>query len=112
VWQLDSRVQPAALPLVDAMAQALAPLGVAPPAAASRNRASPGPDAALLMRRHRWPGISLAQDGTHYFDVHHTAHDTLERIDPATLPQNVACWAVVAWLAAQAPLAFGPLEPA
>lgn len=108
VWQLDSRVQPAALPLVDAMAQVLAPRGVAAPPAESRNRANPGPDAALLMRRHRWPGIALAQDGTHYFDVHHTSHDTLDRIDPATLPQNVACWAVVAWLAAQAPLAFGP----
>jgi hypothetical protein len=108
VWQIDSRVQPSALPLVDAMARVLAPLDVAAPPADGRNRANPGPDAALLMRRHRWPGIALAQDGTHYFDVHHTAHDTLERIDPATLPQNVAAWAVVAWLAAQAPVGFGP----
>ena len=45
----------------------------------------------------------------HYFDVHHTVHDTLDRIDPATLPQNVACWAVTAWLAAQAPVSFGPV---
>ncbi len=28
--------------------------------------------------------------------------------DAATLPQNLACWAVTAWLAAQAPPAFGP----
>jgi hypothetical protein len=40
--------------------------------------------------------------------VHHTVHDTLDRIDPATLPQNVACWAACAWLAAQSPLSFGP----
>ena len=65
-------------------------------------------DAAFLMRRNRWPGMGLSQDGTNYFDVHHTVHDTLDRIDPATLPQNVACWAVTSWLAAQAPLAFGP----
>ncbi|MEN9397963.1 MAG: hypothetical protein RLZ81_2493 [Pseudomonadota bacterium] len=29
------------------------------------------------------------------------------KIDPATLPQNVACWAVVAWLAAQSSQRFG-----
>jgi hypothetical protein len=39
--------------------------------------------------------------------VHHTENDTLDKIDPAALTQNVACWAVVAWLAAQAPLPFG-----
>ena len=108
VWQMNCRVQAAALPLVQRMAQLLAPLGVAWPAEGA-NSGTPGPDAALLMRRHRWPALQLSQDGTHYFDVHHTAHDTLARIDPATLPQNVACWAASAWLAAQAPLSFGPL---
>ncbi|MFM8769478.1 MAG: hypothetical protein ACKOD9_17560, partial [Rubrivivax sp.] len=71
------------------------------------NYGNPGPDAALLMRRHRWPGIELSQDGTNYFDVHHTDNDTLDRIDPAALRQNVACWAAVAWLAAQSRLSFG-----
>jgi carboxypeptidase Q len=107
VYALASRVQPAAIDAIDAMARVLAPLGVTRRAEGA-NQGSPGPDAALLMRRHRWPGIQLAQDGSAYFDVHHTAYDTLERIDPATLPQNVACWAVVAWLAAMAPLPFGP----
>ncbi|MBL8306797.1 MAG: M20/M25/M40 family metallo-hydrolase [Rubrivivax sp.] len=107
IWQMKSRVQPAALPLIEKMASLLAPLGVAWPEQGA-NEGGPGPDAALLMRRHKWPAIGLAQDGTAYFDVHHTVHDTLERIDPATLPQNVACWAVTAWLAAQAPLPFGP----
>ena len=60
------------------------------------------------MRRHKWPAIGLAQDGSAYFDVHHTVNDTLAVVDPATLPQNVAAWAVTAWLAAQAPVAFGP----
>ena len=105
VWQLRSRVQPEALPLFGAMAQLLAPLGVAWPEA-GRNEGSTGPDAAMLMRRHRWPAVQLSQDGTNYFDVHHTVHDTLERIVPAEMAQNVACWAVTAWLAAQAPLRF------
>ncbi len=104
VWRLASRVQPAALPLVAAIAAQLAPLGVEP----GDNAGSPGPDAAVLMRRHKWPAIALGQDGTQYFDVHHTENDTLDKVDPAALTQNVACWAVVAWLAAQAPLPFGP----
>ena len=105
VWALRSRVQVQALPLMGALAEVLAPLGVAWPEA-GRNEGSPGPDAALLMRRHRWPALQLAQDGTNYFDVHHTVHDTLERIVPAELAQNVACWAATAWLAAQSPLRF------
>lgn len=103
VWRLRSRVQPEALPLFAAIAQVLAPLGVDWPEA-GRNEGSPGPDAAMLMRRHRWPAVQLSQDGTHYFDVHHTVHDTLERIVPADMAQNVACWAATAWLAAQSPL--------
>jgi hypothetical protein len=114
VWQLNHRVRAEAVPLFGEMAQVLAPLGVrwadeaAPAVRGGRNTGSPGPDAALLMRRHRWPALALGQDGSAYFDVHHTEHDTLERIDPRTLPQNVACWAVAAWLAAQAPMGFGP----
>ena len=87
--------------------RSLAPLGVAWPSA-DANLGTPGPDAGVLMRRFKWPAVQLSQDGTNYFDVHHTVNYTLARIDPATLPQNVACWAVTAWLAAQSPLPFGP----
>ena len=38
------------------------------------------------------PWISLNQDGTRYFDVHHTPDDTFDKIDPAQLRQNVAAW--------------------
>ncbi len=107
IYQLRGRVQPAAVPLVQQMASVLAPLGVAWPEKGF-NEGGPGPDAAMLMRRHKWPGMALSQDGTAYFDVHHTVHDTLDRIEPAAMAQNVACWAVTAWLAAQAPLPFGP----
>lgn len=117
VWQFNHRVQAGALPLMGQIAAQLAPLGVdwagagaadTQTSASTSNRGSPGPDAALLMRRHRWPALALVQDGLYYFDTHHTESDRLERVDPATLPQNVACWAVAAWLAAQAPVGFGP----
>jgi hypothetical protein len=102
VWRLRSRINPSALPAVAGMASVLAPLGVQ----AGDNQGNPGPDAALLMRRHRWPAVELSQDGTHYFDVHHTDNDTLDRIDPVASRQNVACWAAVGWLAAQSRLSF------
>ena len=41
------------------------------------------------------PWISLSQDGTRYFDYHHTPDDTLDKIDPAQMRQNVAAWTSV-----------------
>ena len=38
------------------------------------------------------PGVGLNQDGTRYFDLHHTSNDTLDKIDPEQLRQNVAAW--------------------
>ena len=51
--------------------------------------------------------VSLAQDGTDYFDFHHTANDTLDKVDPESLRQNLAVWTAFIWLAAQAPGDFG-----
>jgi carboxypeptidase Q len=41
------------------------------------------------------PWISLNQDATRYFDWHHTPDDTLDKIDPEQLRQNVAAWTTV-----------------
>ena len=38
------------------------------------------------------PWVSLNQDGTRYFDYHHTPDDTLDKIDVAQMRQNVAAW--------------------
>lgn len=103
VWRARSKLPAHALPAWREMAQVLAPMGVE----AGGNDGAPSPDAALIVRRNGWPGVELEQDGTDYFDWHHTDNDTLDKIDPATLPSNVAAWAVVAWMAAQAPLRFG-----
>jgi hypothetical protein len=35
--------------------------------------------------------------------------DTIDRVDPRTMPQNVAAWAAMVWLAAQKQGGFGPL---
>ncbi len=61
---------------------------------------SGGPDIEPLQEK----GVRifrLRQDGSDYFDYHHTADDTLDKIDPEQLKQNVAAWAVVTYLAAE-----------
>ena len=49
----------------------------------------------------------LGHDGSEYFDLHHTPDDTLDKIDPQALAQNVAAYTVFAYLAAQAEGDFG-----
>ena len=49
----------------------------------------------------------LGHDGTGYFDLHHTEDDTLDKIDPKALAQNVAAYAVFTYLAASAEGDFG-----
>ena len=39
--------------------------------------------------------IDLQQDGTRYFDLHHTPDDTLDKVDLEQLRQNVVAWTVV-----------------
>ncbi len=50
-----------------------------------------GPDIEPMLALGH-PGVSLEQDGTRYFDLHHTPDDTLDKIDKAQLRQNVAAW--------------------
>jgi carboxypeptidase Q len=52
------------------------------------------------------PAFQLSQDGTSYFDIHHTPDDTLDKVDRAQLEQNVAAWAALAWLAADSDVDF------
>ena len=52
------------------------------------------------------PVFRLAQDGTRYFDLHHTANDTLDKIAPEQLSQNVAAWAALIWLIADSDVTF------
>ena len=52
------------------------------------------------------PVFELAQDGTRYFDLHHTPDDTFDKIDPAQLNQNVAAWAALIWMIADSDVDF------
>lgn len=58
-----------------------------------------GADVAPIVARGA-AGYDLEPDGRHYFDVHHTAADTLEKIDPENLRRNAAAIALLAWVLA------------
>jgi hypothetical protein len=102
IWRLDSAVKPAALPAIDQIMQVLAPIGVARGVPYAYGGADIGP-----MRGAGMSVVGLQQDGTKYFDIHHTANDTLDKVDVDDLNQNVAVYAVFAFLAAQADGDFG-----
>lgn len=53
------------------------------------------------------PAIDLRQDGTHYFDVHHTSNDTLDQIHKDDLDQAAAAYAAVVYAAADGEGDFG-----
>ncbi len=90
VWRLDSNFTTSDPGLYAELAGAVARFGVAP----STQVATGGADINVL-RQQNGPIIDLQQDGTHYFDLHHTPDDTLDKIDPAQLRQNVAVWTAV-----------------
>jgi carboxypeptidase Q len=98
VWRLSSRVNPAQLPAVDQIHRALGPLKLA----RGGNESGGGADLDGLAKL-GMPVLSPDLDGTQYFDVHHTANDTLARVDPAALRQSVAAFAMSVWLGAQYP---------
>ena len=58
------------------------------------------------------PVFGLNQDGTRYFDLHHTADDTLDKIDHEQLSQNVAAWAGLVWLIADSDVDFRAMRAA
>ena len=47
------------------------------------------------------PAFDLEPDGHHYFDIHHTEADTLDKIRPEDLRQNASAIALLAYLLAE-----------
>ncbi|MBZ9646211.1 M20/M25/M40 family metallo-hydrolase [Sphingobium sp. 3R8] len=89
IWRVDFKLPQGHEALARRIAGALAPLGVG----ASTQEAGGGADIAPLVKA-GVPVIDLQQDGTRYFDLHHTPDDTLDKVHPDQLRQNVAAWAV------------------
>jgi hypothetical protein len=86
----------------------IAPLG----ANLDRRPALGGGDDIRELQKAGVPVVSLRQDGLDYFDTHHTADDTLDKIDPKQLDQAVAIWSTFTYLAAASDVDFRSLTPA
>ena len=103
VWRMSASVKPAAQGAIAQIANVLAPIGVA------YDAKRPGGGGSDLSQMHGkgMAALTLTQDGTNYFDWHHTPNDTLDKIDPKQLAQNVAVYAAFSYMAAQADGDFG-----
>ena len=84
----------------------IAPLG----ANVDRRPALGGGDDIRELQRAGVPAVSLRQDGLDYFDTHHTADDTLDKIDQKQLDQAVAVWSAFTYLAAASDVDFRSLS--
>jgi len=63
----------------------------------------------------RVPLLGLLQDESRYFDWHHTAADTFDKIEPLALAESAAFLATLAYVLAEAEETLprpGPLEAA
>lgn len=98
VWRIETKLNPASTALTARLEAALSPLGISK----GSGSASAGADLGPWMRAGT-NGVDLDQNGLRYFDIHHTADDTLDKIDPAQLAQNVAAWTAMLAIVANAP---------
>lgn len=96
IWQLSSNVNPEATVLMDEIGKILSPLGIV---RGGSDVPGGGPDIIPLAKK-GVPTIRLNQNGHDYFDLHHTPDDTLDKIDPDNLAQNIAAYAATIYLIA------------
>jgi hypothetical protein len=110
VWRMRTRFGAGAGPYASAMLSALAPLAII----SGDNALDEGGTDIAPTTEAGAPTIALNQDASHYFDVHHTANDTMAQIDRTHMRQNIAAWAIVLYLAAETDWDFrtGGMAPA
>jgi hypothetical protein len=97
IYAMHAGVKESAWPVIVQIGKVLKPLGIV----TEKGAGDAGPDVGAFAEKGlAW--VQLEQDGTDYFDWHHTANDTLDKIDPKALDQQVAAYAVLAFLAADA----------
>lgn len=106
IYRFKTRVLPQAGPVIDLLASHLGKLGIEYEAG---EPAGGGADVGQ-MRKQGLPVIDLNQDASRYFDLHHTANDTLDKVNPDSLRQNLAAWVTMLYVTANSTVAFGPVE--
>lgn len=96
IWQLQTRFGEQSLGKAQTMTRMLRRIGVGP----GDNQARGGPDVGPL-RALGVPVVTPRQNGWDYFDLHHTPDDTLDKVDPKDLAQNVAAYAALIYMASE-----------
>ena len=102
IWQLNSNVGERATSLIDQIGKVISPVGIV---RGGSDVKGGGPDIIPLDAK-GVPTIRLSQNGTDYFDLHHTPDDTLDKIRPDELAQNVAAYAATIYLVADSEVEF------
>ncbi len=99
--QSSTNVSPNAIHVIDTMAGLMGKLGVS----RRTGNTSGGPDMIPLSAL-GVPALNLMQDGSDYFDLHHTPDDTFDKVEPEHMRQNLAVWTVFTFIAAEWPGSF------
>ena len=61
------------------------------------------PEGVMAVGLHTWR--------EHYFDIHHTHADTVDKVDPEELTRSAAVMAATAWVMAEMPTRLGVTVP-
>jgi len=95
----EARIKPEALPLLKPVQDVLSNLGANVIHLTSR---SPGADIQALGEA-GVPTFGIMQDARTYFNYHHSAADTLDKVNPRELQENAAAMTVLAYELAEMP---------
>ncbi len=98
IWQMRLKLPEGAKAVGQRLSTSLAQFGIA----TGKEPAGDGADIGPIVGAGAW-SVDLQQDGTRYFDLHHTPDDTIDKIDPVQLKQNVDAWTVMLQIVANAP---------
>jgi Zn-dependent M28 family amino/carboxypeptidase len=108
IWSISLPKNAVAAPALKPFLTAIGPLKVIVNSTPPREG---GSDIAGLMAAGA-PFVDFNQDATRYFDLHHSADDTLDKIKPHELAQNVAVWSSFIYTVANSDIDFRKLAGA
>jgi Zn-dependent M28 family amino/carboxypeptidase len=107
VWSVQLPAGAAGLPQMRTLAASLAPLKIYVSPEPARFG---GSDIAGLAAAGA-PLVDFRQDASRYFDWHHSSEDTLDKVDPVQMNQNVAAWAAFLYIVSQSDVSLRPAVP-
>jgi hypothetical protein len=102
IWGMASRVPMEQIVRARALHALIEPMGIP----YVGNQAEGGSDVDTLGHL-GVPTFDFKTDAAPYFDLHHTIDDTFDHVDPKALRENVAAYAMLAYLIAATDVDFG-----